>query len=497
MKKLRACFIAAMLLAFSASSVWAIDVDIKGNWGFSYGILQNGYKYSNRSSEDAAKNGKETQDRFWATSRVRTQIDFKASENLWAKLYLEIGKMDWGTPADGAKGAPLDADMVNIKTKNAYLHYVVPQTDLNIRMGIQNIALPQAVGENPVFNDDVAGVSASYQVNDLLGVTTFWARPFDRGATDANRNLTDEQDIFGLTVPITPKGFKITPWAVYSAIGNDSGYFNYMYDETNASKQRGKYGFDKWGKANSDWYLDSKGTNPYGHGGSSNAWWAGTSFEMNLFSPWKISADVMYGALHGDKDAPDTRGWFIDAAVDYKASWGTPGVFAWYSSGDDDWSDGDRSGRMPILGLDTGFAISSFGFADGWGLRGDQAAFTSGVGTWALGARITKISFLQDLSHTLRFIYARGTNDVDSAKVKQSDSRFYGVDFHGFYLTDKDQYFEVNVDSFYQIYKNLEMGVELGWIKVDLDQNTWKHSQNNLSETSDAWKAMLSFKYRF
>ena len=58
-----------------------------------------------------------------------------------------------------------------MKLKNAYIDWMVPQTDLKVRMGIQGVALPSMTTGSNVFNDDVAGVVASYQFNET------WASP--------------------------------------------------------------------------------------------------------------------------------------------------------------------------------------------------------------------------------------------------------------------------------------------------------------------------------
>lgn len=67
----------------------------------------------------------------------------------------------------------------------------------------------------------------------------------------------------------------------------------------------------------------------------------------------------------------------------------------------------------------------------------------TGTGTWGIGLQLADVSFINDLSHTLRFAYMRGTN---SHKLVRD-----GYDLRlaeDFYLTNKDQAFEVNFDPY-------------------------------------------------
>lgn len=496
MKRFYVLFAVVFLLLASGTG-WAIDVKVKGNAQYTFGYLRNGYGYNLQNQEQVSgiDDKKSTSDPFWATQRIRVQVDFVASKDLWSRLYFAIGKLNWGNP-NAKSGAPLDADMVNIRLKMAFMHWRVPNTDLDIRMGIQRIGLPQAVGRNPVFDNYIPGISWTYKINESVGLTGFWVRPFDEMIQDNTAyNLDDEMDMFGLTLPVKLDGMEITPWAAYARIGNDSGYWRYLVDESNPGGARKKYGWDRWGSAVAD-FIDGDRTspNPYGSGGNSMAWWAGMAFTLNMFDPWTFKFDGMYGALHGDKDAPDSRGWWLDASLDYKLDWAVPGVFGWYSTGDDSDIDKDRSGRVPTIALDDGFEISGFGFNGPYGLRGGKAAFVTGIGTWGIGLQLDKVTFVPNLSHTLRLMYISGTNSVGAARYKQTDSNFTGIDFNGFYLTNRDRYYEVNFDHYYQIYDTWTVGLELGYIKLDLDSDVWNSPWD---QTSSGWKVMTTFKWTF
>ena len=499
MKRISTLLLSAAMLFGAVGAAQAVDIKAKGQFEFAFGWGKN------LAGNKGFNSGSAHQD-FIARQRVRTQINFIASEALQGVLMFEIGDTNWGRSATGnrggASGGALDADGVNIKTKRAYIDWMVPNTDLSIRMGIQGLALPSATRfNNPVFDADVAAITASYKFNDMFALTGFWARPFDAynernefyDNDSRSRRLDDSMDMFGLVAPITGDGWAVTPWTVMANIGNQSGFAEYMLAKDNLN------GLDR-GKRDVD-------------NDRAFAWWLGTGFELTMFDPLTFAMDVIYGRM-GDLEGlnvanrdkvtgvanPDNnftaraRGWFMDARLDYKLDWATAGIFGWWSSGDDadDQRDGHvKLGRMPVVGTDMGFAPTSFGFA-GRKIRSDAMAVSqSGMGTWGIGAQLADMSFIDDLKHTLRVSYYKGTNDRELARGDDSfgANTRYAVD--NLYLTTGDAAWEVNFDHQYKIYENLTAYLELGYINLDLIRN---HFQ---SDTDDAWKAQVGFKYEF
>ncbi len=490
MKKLAWLAVLGAMFLTSAAQADGIDVKVKGEWDFAFGWAANTNFHNNRE-------GHRDDDNFIARQRIRTQINFITSEYLQGVLMFEIGDIDWGHGGDNANskvgqgsGGNLDADGVNVETKRAYLDWIIPNTEVSVRMGIQGVSLPMANGYcNPVFSADVAGIVVNVPVNDMFGVTAFWLRPFNTNLNDgADNYLNDEMDMFGLTLPITGDGWSVTPWGMYSRIGNASEFFDY-------------YGMG-------DIYNDG-GRADLNSG--ANAWWAGISTQIDIWDPLTFGFDIMYGhQSKADIDIwnPDfsrgnifrtteygTRGWFVDAALNYKLDWGTPGIFGWYASGDnyDDAKDG-QFGRMPVVGTDDGFAPTTFGFPGTYSIGSDSVVGVTGVGTWGVGIQIADMSFIEDLSHTLRVAYYQGTNDNDVIKkgYDGSDWPTTHTGAESMYLTTKDHAWEVNFDHQYQIYENLTAVLELGYINLHLDSDTWTDHK-----TDDAWKAQVMFQYSF
>jgi hypothetical protein len=130
---------------------------------------------------------------------------------------------------------------------------------------------------------------------------------------------------------------------------------------------------------------------------------------------------------------------------------------------------------------------------------------TTYTGTWGIGVQIADLSFLEDLSHTVRVAYWNGTNDPAMARALSdpANRRSYfntawnqmsGSGIGGLYLTRNDYLVEFNLDSKYQIYENLDVILELGYIINGVDKNTWKWTDN---QKEDAWKCALLFRYSF
>jgi hypothetical protein len=456
---------ALVLGAFSGAQ--AADIKAKGMWAFDFSWLDSpDYK----SSDD----GGDGEDDFSAAQRFRTQIDVIASESLKGVVFFEIGHQYWGRD-----GGALGADGKDVKVRRSYIDWLVPNTELKVRMGIQGLSLPGAVApSSPIFDDDVAALTLSYAINDMVGVTALWARPYDTSAGEAaGSNGFDEVDMFALAVPVTLDGFKITPYGVYASVGKDVDYASapatggWEFGLGVLSMDEAMNGIDQ----RSDTY---------------DAWWGGVSFEMGYFAPFSLKADLIYGSKTADDaDSAEREGWLIAALAEYKLDMVTPGILAWYGSGeDDDMSDGSE--RMPSISP-TGWGVTSFGFP-GSVYRQDSYFGLNGAGTWAVGLQLADISFMEDLSHVFRVVYMQGTNDADVIKDTAGAAAFFSPKAGEVFLTNEDSAIEVNFDTTYKIYENLSLVVEMGWIKLDMDEDTW-----GTDDFSDAKKLVFNFIYNF
>ena len=467
-----------------ASASQAVDFKAKGVYQFMGSI------------GDSALEDHDGVDKFQATQRIRTQIDMIASENLKGVLFFEIGHITWGKGGDknygNNAGGALGTDGTNVKTRYAYVDWVIPQTEVQVRMGLQNFTLPTFALANTVMGGgaaDGAGLTISGQFTENVGATLFWLRPYDGDEAD----MHDTMDFVGLTIPVTFDGVKVTPWGMYGIIGKDS--FTDKDGQKIDAKATGQW------KALSN-LLPAGGTGAAmttvassddDHG---NAWWVGFASELTMFDPFRVALDAAYGSVDmgtaGDWDLK-RAGWYAAALAEYKLDFMTPGIQFWYASGDD--SDAkDGSEMMPTVRADIN--NSSYGHDGAYYNAYNSLLGQTVAGTWGVYAYLKDISFIEDLSHVLRVGYVQGTNNT--AMVGNADWLIPNPTstYNQLYLTTADHAWEVNFDSTYNIYENLTLCVELGYINLDLDEGTWTREVVD-SYRDNNFRAGIEMQYSF
>ncbi|WP_308620885.1 outer membrane homotrimeric porin [uncultured Desulfovibrio sp.] len=528
MKKIATLLLAAGLVFGAATGASAIDFKAKGQWIMSFDYGQNGTfqgKYKGHTPTGFNKK----QDDFEARQRVRLQLDAVASESLSGTVYFEIGEQFWGkADQGGALGA--DGNSI-IKLKQAYIDWMVPETDLKFRMGLQNITTPAYASGNSVLNDDVAAIVANYQINEMVGVTAFWARPYNdnfAGYTENNghkawrANYMDNLDAFGLLVPLTFDGVKVTPWGMYAAIGpntfrdatrvmdeDEYGKYNDVNDAFGNIPGAGSAYvnaglFPAGGPRHKDFSeadgIASRRLSQYG-----NAWWGGLSGELTMFDPFRLAWDFEYGSVTWEDDGRLNRqGWFATLLAEYKLDWATPGLYAWYASGDDD-NPANGSERLPSLDGNNTNKYSNFAFDGDPYIARDAVVGHGMAGTWGIGARLKDMSFIEDLKHTFRVNYIGGTNSTTMAKKMSREGVFWNtadMGMEALYLTTGDSALEIGLTNTYKMYENFTVTLEADYVALWLDTSTsaWgaRHKEGkSIPQAKDAWNVNASFVYSF
>ncbi len=471
MKRLITLILAGCFILGSLGTAAAIDVKVNGQWQFAYGYYHNYSLYSSKKSDSHV-------DPLMFRFRLRTQVQFIASETLSSMLNFELDDHYFGRTA-GASGGGLDADSREvIKLKHAYLDWILPGTQIKTRQGIQGLRLPWVVAGNPVMDADVAGITVSANFTPEVGITAFWARPFDALTGEANQNLYDEMDMFGVMVPIKTQALRMTPWAMGALIGRNSGYYDLGTTELankggGASRGRGFIGGTP----------DSQG---YG-------WWVGTTLELPILDPFFVKLDAMVGGLATGSEDSNTWGYFVSTDIGYKFSWGTPSFIGWYSSGD---KARDDRNTMPIISDDNGFFMTSYGMQGKYSRGLDGALSVNGLGMWGIGAQIKDVSFVQNLKHLFRVMYMRGTNEGDAGYTPKTATSGYlyqggqtGVGAHSAYMMTSDSAWEFNIRNTYRVNENLELGLDLNYISLDTGPQHFT--------TQDTFGILLGVNYSF
>jgi hypothetical protein len=511
-------FLAAAMLLGATTGASAIDFKAEGEWLMGFGVGQTDFIRKTRAGNEKQKYSSD--DAFTAGQRIRLQLDAVASENLSGTVFFQIGDTTWGK---GDEGGALGADGTSvIKLHGAYLDWGVPDTDLKLRMGLHTVTMPNMAGGSAVMDTQAAGITAAWQFSENVGLTALWARPFNDNYSEnnydywnersANRaNYLDNMDLFGLLLPLKFDGFEATPWAMYGMRGKNSTKFNDYYGgladgaphfTLNPYPTTAAIAFEL-----NQAYPVGNTSKAYG-----SMFWTGLPFAVTALAPLNIEFDINYGYVEGmgrydlyknlqyrGRGSTERQGWLAKALVEYKMDWGTPGIFGWYASGDDG-SAKNGSERMPSI-CPYGNFTSFIGDGNlGWASGNYYDRNTSYAGTWGIGGRITELSFMEDLKHSFTVAYWGGTNSTSMVKYMATAFDWDNGSMEGPYMTTKDGLLEFNLINSWQIYENLEMNFELGYVVNFMDNGTWKKT-NSGRETSfekqDIWKAQMVFAYTF
>lgn len=494
------CLVAIVLVGASTGTAGAIEFKAKGVW-------QIAFEHSN-----VTPRGVKGADSFGALQRFRTTLEFIASENLSGAVQFEIGNNNWG---EASEGGALGADGQVVEIRYAYLDWIVPQTEIKVRMGLQLIKLPGVLsrwGFGAVFGHDMAGITVSspvYRSSDLnVDASFFWARPYNDNSTNTftdstNTKHLDNLDVFALSVPFTWERVKLNPWVMYAMIGKYSLSGLATVNEPAIVVPRG-------------------GLMPVMGGGYTSfqkdhlrnldrAWgdgiWAGLCGEIFLTDSLKLGFEGAYGSVNmgevqhytgfGDANGRTFEarraGWYVGARLDWMQDWGTPGILAWYGPGDDG-NPYNGSERLPSF--NTPWGVTALGFGGGdfdaatWKVLGHNPS-----GMAAVVAQIDNISFIEDLTHVIRFGYYWGTNSKYMPK-KANMTWPSRADGPAGYLTTTDTAYEINLVNRYKIYENLNVSLEAAYVHLNLDKDTWGDS-NDGNYKVDNYRVSCCFTYTF
>ena len=476
-----------------------------------------------------------TNDNFSAQQRVRLQLDAVASESLSGTVFFEIGDQVWGR---GDQGGALGADGVVVEVKRAYIDWIVPNTDLKVRMGIQGVALPAfTTGGSQILDDDVAGITLSNKFNDNVTLTAVWARPYNDNfggyGTAGTGNyqpgsFMDNADFFALLLPLTFDGVKVTPWAMLGFVGpntfstgtpnwngNNANYFANYATPNGGNGTSFLQGLNPAVAGLKPWkrYQPSEYTTPF---------WVGVTGEVTMWDPFRLAWDLNYGTNGAQYNELKRSGWYGTLLAEYKMDWATPGLYFWYSSGDDS-SVKNGSERMANLRPNSNNQFSNYAGNGNPYIAREAVLGMDLIGTWGIGARLKDMSFLEGLKHTFRVNYFGGTNSPTMAKYITGKKSVNGnyiaapsrivTDFNnpGFnnggdlYLTTQDSALEFGLTNTYKIYDNLTFMLDAAYVALWLDQSrsVWGHGQapNGVwisgVDIHDAWNVNASFVYQF
>jgi len=300
MKRFALVALLAALIFGVVSSASATELKVKGNIDV-YGMWSANLLDHQSDVNDG--------DNYMTTQRMRTYFSFVASENLKAVLGLEMDTI-WGKGDSGDWGTDGNTDDP-IEVKHAYLDFTFPDSAVNVKAGLQAVALPGVFG-NPIFDDDAAALIVSAPINDMVGV----AVGYTRGADDSTNvdsgagEDRDDIDMAFIAVPVTLDGFAATPYFAYAWMGGEDAY-SYQVGTTTQNTA----------VVNGTTVLVPGTTTTYNTVNvaeidDATVWAAGINAELTMFDPLTFAADLIYASM--DAGDFETAGWYAALAASYK-----------------------------------------------------------------------------------------------------------------------------------------------------------------------------------
>ncbi|MDO5536909.1 MAG: outer membrane homotrimeric porin [Desulfovibrionaceae bacterium] len=504
------CLLIAVSFFVPVENSNAIEFKAKGRWQVLFEMGNWFPRYRNFNWQPG-------NDSFGAWQVFYTHLEFVASENVSGAIDLEIGGIDWGL---ASYGGALGADGTDIEVANAYIDWMIPQTEAQVRMGIQMMRIPGILAEwgfNAVFGQMMAGTSIStplYKSNDLnIDGTFFWARPYNdnssnsSGYTDKNTTHLDNLDVFALTIPVRGQNWKFQPFVLYANIGQYSLTGLTATNEAALTAPRGGL-MPLMGNAYGGGYVNS--IQRFDHASQLDPWgtgiFAGGFFTYNITDRLSFGLEGAYGSVNmgqiknyqfvagGKSDTFDVKraGWFIGGRIDYRTDWGTPGFLFAYGPGEDD-DPHNGSERLPVFNSSWGLTNLAFGGGIAqvsWKVLGHSP---SGMATFVAQWKDIP-SFIDDMKHTFKFAYILGANSTEMPKKAGIDLRRF--DGPHSYLTYNDNAWEIDLNTNYKMYDNFNIILEAAYVRLNLDPDVWDHdTYENMNE--DNWKFSLIFEYNF
>lgn len=456
MKKQAGFILAALLFAGQAA---ALEIKPSGELMTSMHFSDNVLGAVTEADNPLMKGSEVTDGRFVANYRFRIGLDLIASENLSGFVRLHVGNNDngvwshhFGTSGVGGPGKAVTA-------QQAYLNWIIPGTDVRIRMGRQQVWMPYQTFLSPVLGEAVDGVTVHIPVNDGFNVNAAWLRPGARMEKWGTEHKPHGSiDLAYLSLDVSGDGYSFTPWTLVGLHGNDYAY-----------------GFNMMGYGYHDPAVRA------GAAPRTAVYWGGFAGELTMFDPFRFTADFTYSG-NDARGTLERRGWYAALGAQMKMDFGTPFIRGWYASGDD--ADGEAGGRMLSVGYAGRFDVDPVYF-NGYHWLNNTINNQSPAGTWGVQAGLKNVSFIDKLSHTLNLTYFQGTNNtnrITDSRLKSAvkgDARtmFDNSPIH--YMTTSDSAWGVELLNLYNVSKELTLGMQLYYLKTNFDENIRAEKYDN------------------
>ncbi len=462
MKRIVTLALAAGLFMGATATAEAVEVSVDGKFTIAaFGF--NGLNFK----EDTAGDQGTTNSGFDVWQRVQIGLDFVASETLKGRFMFRAPNENlWGDTGYTIGGSRAN-NTQNFQVKEAYIDWIIPTTDVSVRMGQQYFNSPYMLGSGSAFIDDYGvGVTVNAPINEMVELNAYWARldTGDTSGTDGNGDgilATDDgyADLFMVDANIMLDGMTFVPYFAFATVGSQ------------ASSLGG--------------YSGGAYANPFAS--DFDAYYAGLNTNFTIFDPLTITADFLYSWADGHNgNAAQASAWMADLALSYNTGNGAVSLYGWYATGDDK-EDVAKNEYGRIVKYSSGWGTTKSAFFD-------QAAFgvgpTTGVntptGTWAIGLEYDGYRPIEDLSLGAHVLWINGTNDSDLFGKTTANNQINAE-----YMSTEDSVIDISAWAIYDIYKELKVCFDVSYLIANFEED------NYVSEEEDGFRAGVSFVYSF
>ncbi len=444
MKKILTLALTAGLLfnaTFAVKNANAVDLTINGSLSLVGQIDDYGVTKETSNSDDLG-----------IYQRFQIDMLLAATDTIKAKLRLRVpNNAEWGNTETGIGGGE-----VGVRLRHAYVDWI-PTDGMLMRAGLQPTGLPGYMGSdsNPLMDTDVAALTFSMQINEMIGITAQYARPY----TDSESNLDNTSvNFMTLMLPIKVEGVKVTPWISYASIGKNA--------EPNLDNE---YQF-KFGQRN------------FATTGNEYAYWVGATSQFTIIDKLTFGADFLYNytSFSLANKFSDTSGYLFDLYATYALDELKVGGFFWYASGD----DGNDVNTM-VTYANAGSWAGNLGYSlffDGslYGI-GTSSGVTSPAGTTGFGFNVADIKVMEQAKIGAHIMYIKGTHNNNAQNTSKYTSNLLRA------LSSKESVIELGALATYDLTKEFQLGFALGYLLTDLES---KNDRN-------AYSINAGMKYSF
>ncbi len=451
---------AGLFMGATAQTAEAVEISVDGKFiiaAFGY----NGLNFT----EDSAGDGGKTNSGFDVWQRFQMGINFVASETLSGRfMFRAPSEGIWGKGAfdvGGVTGNPADS---SFDIKEAYVDWIIPTTDISVRMGLHYFNSPYMMqrGGAPFMDDWAPGITVDVPVNEWFDFNVAWARLSSNQSNNQFLSTDDAYaDYFQGVANFTFDGMKFTPYFAFVTAGSNS-----------------HSGFAG---------LNVLGTGAFGS--DFDAYYAGLNMMFTVFDPFTIAADFLYSWADGHNgNGAQSNSWMADLALSYNTGNGSLSLFGWYATGDDaeDVVNDNEYGRIVELSAGWGTAKSAFYSQQAYGI-GPDAGVYSPTGSWAIGLEYDGYRPIEDLSLGAHVLWINGTNDSDL--FEGTHDRVNSINPN--YMSTEDSVIDISAWAVYDIYKEFQVCFDVSYMIANFEED------NYTVEEEDGFRAGLSFQYTF